>query len=197
MPRHPPPAGSSFPATKPSPAPSGNPACASPPPIPARRRPRSSKSLARYPDLYAEWSVNEKVSMEVALGASMTGSRAFCAMKHVGMNVASDCLMTMTITGAYGGLVIAVADDVGMSSSQNEQDSRFWGRFAHMPVLEPADSQEAYEMTKVRLRLLRAIRGAGAAAPDHAHLPRQGPGQSSASAKRTPPAGFKKNPSAG
>jgi indolepyruvate ferredoxin oxidoreductase alpha subunit len=69
-------------------------------------------------------------------------------MKHVGLNVASDCLMTMTITGAYGGLVIAVADDVGMSSSQNEQDSRFWGRFAHIPVLEPADSQEAYEMTK-------------------------------------------------
>jgi indolepyruvate ferredoxin oxidoreductase, alpha subunit len=106
------------------------------------------ESLARYPDLYAEWSVNEKVSMEVALGASMTGARAFCAMKHVGLNVASDCLMTMTITGAYGGLVIAVADDVGMSSSQNEQDSRFWGRFAHIPVLEPADSQEAYEMTK-------------------------------------------------
>ncbi len=106
------------------------------------------ESLSRYPDLHAEWSVNEKVSMEVALGASMTGARAFCAMKHVGLNVASDCLMTMTITGAYGGLVIAVADDVGMSSSQNEQDSRFWGRFAHIPVLEPADSQEAYEMTK-------------------------------------------------
>ncbi|MCF8197510.1 MAG: indolepyruvate ferredoxin oxidoreductase subunit alpha [Sulfuritalea sp.] len=106
------------------------------------------ESLARYPDLHAEWSVNEKVSMEVALGASMTGARAFCAMKHVGLNVASDCLMTMTITGVNGGLVIAVADDVGMSSSQNEQDSRYWGRFAHIPVLEPADSQEAYEMTK-------------------------------------------------
>jgi indolepyruvate ferredoxin oxidoreductase, alpha subunit len=77
------------------------------------------ESLARYPDLHTEWSVNEKVSMEVALGASMTGARAFCAMKHVGLNVASDCLMTMTITGAYGGLVIAVADDVGISSSQN------------------------------------------------------------------------------
>jgi indolepyruvate ferredoxin oxidoreductase alpha subunit len=111
------------------------------------------ESLARYPDLHAEWSVNEKVSMEVALGASMTGARAFCAMKHVGLNVASDCLMTMTITGAYGGLVIAVADDVGMSSSQNEQDSRYWGRFAHLPVLEPADSQEAYEMTKYAFAL--------------------------------------------
>ncbi|MCF8150829.1 MAG: indolepyruvate ferredoxin oxidoreductase subunit alpha [Burkholderiaceae bacterium] len=111
------------------------------------------ESLARYPDLHTEWSVNEKVSMEVALGASITGARAFCAMKHVGLNVASDCLMTMTITGANGGLVIAVADDVGMSSSQNEQDSRYWGRFAHIPVLEPADSQEAYEMTKFAFAL--------------------------------------------
>jgi indolepyruvate ferredoxin oxidoreductase alpha subunit len=104
------------------------------------------ENLTRYPDLYAEWSVNEKVSLEVAIGASMAGSRAFCAMKHVGLNVAADALMTLTLTGAAGGLLIAVADDVGVSSSQNEQDSRFWGRFAHLPVLEPADSQEAYEM---------------------------------------------------
>lgn len=103
--------------------------------------------LAAFPGLHTEWSVNEKVSMEVALGASMAGARAFCAMKHVGLNVASDCLMTMTLTGVKGGLVIAVADDVGMSSSQNEQDSRYWGRFAHVPILEPADSQEAYAMT--------------------------------------------------
>lgn len=103
--------------------------------------------LATFPGLHTEWSVNEKVSLEVALGASMAGSRSFCAMKHVGLNVASDCLMTMTLTGVSGGLVLAVADDVGMSSSQNEQDSRFWGRFAHLPVLEPADSQEAYAMT--------------------------------------------------
>jgi indolepyruvate ferredoxin oxidoreductase alpha subunit len=99
--------------------------------------------VATYPDIYAEWSVNEKVSLEVAFGAAMAGSRAFCAMKHVGMNVASDALMTMTLTGVAGGLVIAIADDVGLSSSQNEQDSRYWGRFAHVPVLEPADSQEA------------------------------------------------------
>lgn len=109
--------------------------------------------LANYPDLYTEWSVNEKVSLEVALGASMMGSRAFCAMKHVGLNVASDALMTMTVTGVEGGLVIAVADDVGMSSSQNEQDSRFWGRFAHLPVFEPADSQEAYAMTLAAFEL--------------------------------------------
>jgi indolepyruvate ferredoxin oxidoreductase alpha subunit len=103
--------------------------------------------IATYPDLYAEWSVNEKVSLEVAIGAAYAGSRSFCCMKHVGMNVASDALMTLTLTGVSGGLVIAIADDVGLSSSQNEQDSRHWGRFAHVPVFEPADSQEAYAMT--------------------------------------------------
>ncbi|NJD25926.1 MAG: 4Fe-4S dicluster domain-containing protein [Betaproteobacteria bacterium] len=103
--------------------------------------------ISSYPDIYSEWSVNEKVSLEVAIGAAYAGSRSFCCMKHVGMNVASDALMTLTLTGVIGGLVIAIADDVGLSSSQNEQDSRYWGRFAHVPVLEPADSQEAYEMT--------------------------------------------------
>lgn len=103
--------------------------------------------ISTYPDIYAEWSVNEKVSLEVAIGAAYAGSRAFCCMKHVGLNVASDALMTLTLTGVIGGLVIAVADDVGLSSSQNEQDSRYWGRFGHLPVLEPADSQEAYAMT--------------------------------------------------
>ena len=116
------------------------------------------EALSHYPDLHTQWSVNEKVSMEVALGASMTGARAFCSMKHVGLNVASDCLMTMTLTGVEGGLVIAVADDVGMSSSQNEQDSRYWGRFAHLPILEPADSQEAYAMTLVAFALSEQFR---------------------------------------
>ncbi|BAE52037.1 thiamine pyrophosphate-dependent enzyme [Paramagnetospirillum magneticum] len=114
------------------------------------------ESLSLYPDLYAEWSVNEKVAMEVAIGGSMSGARSFCAMKHVGLNVASDAFMTVTVAGVIGGLVIAVADDVGMSSSQNEQDSRFWGRFAHVPVLEPADSQEAYEMAKYAFELSEA-----------------------------------------
>lgn len=109
--------------------------------------------LATYPDLYTEWSVNEKVSLEVAIGASMMGSRSFSAMKHVGMNVASDALMTLTLTGVAGGLVIAVADDVGLSSSQNEQDSRHWGRFAHVPMLEPSDSQEAYDMARYAYEL--------------------------------------------
>ena len=107
------------------------------------------EALAGYPDLYAEWSVNEKVSLENAIGASMMGSRTLCAMKHVGLNVASDALMTLTLTGASGGLVIAIADDVGMSSSQNEQDSRHWGRFAHVPILEPSDAQESHAMTKL------------------------------------------------
>ncbi|MES9900725.1 MAG: thiamine pyrophosphate-dependent enzyme [Sedimenticola sp.] len=105
------------------------------------------------PEMYSEWSINEKVSLEVAVGASLAGSRALCAMKHVGLNVASDALMTQTLIGVTGGLVIAVADDVGLSSSQNEQDSRFWGRFAHVPVLEPADAQEAYEQTKFAFEL--------------------------------------------
>jgi len=114
--------------------------------------------VARFPGLYAEWSPNEKVALEVALGASMMGARAFSAMKHVGLNVASDALMTLTVTGVEGGLVIAVADDVGMSSSQNEQDSRFWGRFAHIPVFEPADSQEAYDMTRAAYGLSEAFK---------------------------------------
>jgi len=109
--------------------------------------------LSAYETIYTEWSVNEKVSMEVAIGASLAGSRAFCAMKHVGMNVASDAFMTQTLVGVKGGLVIAVADDVGLSSSQNEQDSRYWGRFAHLPILEPSDSQETYAMVKQAFEL--------------------------------------------
>ncbi|SDH13391.1 thiamine pyrophosphate-dependent enzyme [Roseospirillum parvum] len=104
------------------------------------------ESLADYPDINVQWSVNEKVALEVAIGASIAGGRAFCAMKHVGLNVAADPLLSQTLPGANGGLVIGVADDVGLSSSQNEQDSRYWGRFGHMPVFEPGDSQEARDM---------------------------------------------------
>ncbi|MGE4528561.1 MAG: thiamine pyrophosphate-dependent enzyme [Rhodospirillaceae bacterium] len=111
------------------------------------------EAIALFPDLHAQFSVNEKVAMEVAIGAAMSGVRALCSMKHVGMNVAADAFMTYTLTGTKGGLVIVVADDVGLSSSQNEQDSRYWGRFGHMPMLEPADSQEAYEMTKAAFEI--------------------------------------------
>ncbi|MDH4259576.1 MAG: thiamine pyrophosphate-dependent enzyme [Gammaproteobacteria bacterium] len=114
------------------------------------------ETLSLFPGVYAEWSVNEKVALEIAIGASLSGARALCAMKHVGMNVASDALMTITVAGISGGLVLAIADDVGVSSSQNEQDSRFWGRFAHVPVLEPADPQEALEMAKFAFELSQA-----------------------------------------
>jgi indolepyruvate ferredoxin oxidoreductase alpha subunit len=106
------------------------------------------EKLAGRPGVYAEWSTNEKVALEAAFGASLTGRRAITAMKHVGLNVASDSLMTLGLVGAKAGLVIAVSDDIGFSSSQNEQDSRFWGRFVHLPVLEPADAAEAYAMTR-------------------------------------------------
>ena len=114
------------------------------------------ENIALYPDVYSEWSVNEKVAVEVAIGASLAGSRALAAMKHVGMNVASDAFMTQSLAGVVGGLVIVVADDVGLSSSQNEQDSRYWGRFGHMPILEPADSQEAYDLIKRAFTLSEA-----------------------------------------
>ncbi len=103
--------------------------------------------------MYTEWSVNEKVSLEVAIGASLAGSRSMCAMKHVGVNVAADVLMTLSLIGTRAGLVVAVADDVGLSSSQNEQDSRVWGRFAHLPMLEPCDAQEAYAFVREAFEL--------------------------------------------
>jgi indolepyruvate ferredoxin oxidoreductase alpha subunit len=111
------------------------------------------ETLSHFDDVHAEWSVNEKVALEVALGASLMGRRALTAMKHVGLNVAADTLMSAALTGVHGGLVIAVADDVGFSSSQNEQDSRVWSRFAHLPVLEPADAQQAYLMTREAFEL--------------------------------------------
>jgi indolepyruvate ferredoxin oxidoreductase alpha subunit len=98
-------------------------------------------------DVYTEWAVNEKVALETALGASLAGVRAFTALKHVGLNVASDPLMTASYTGVTGGLVIVVADDPNMYSSQNEQDSRHYARFAILPMLEPSDSQEAYDLS--------------------------------------------------
>jgi indolepyruvate ferredoxin oxidoreductase alpha subunit len=94
-----------------------------------------------------EWAVNEKVAFETAIGVSYAGRRSICSMKHVGVNVASDPLMTAAYLGTKGGLVLAVADDPGAYSSQNEQDSRFYAKFAKIPCLEPSDSQEAKDMT--------------------------------------------------
>jgi indolepyruvate ferredoxin oxidoreductase alpha subunit len=103
------------------------------------------ESIARFNDVYAEWSTNEKVAMEVALGAAYSGVRALVSMKHVGLNVASDPFIAASTTGVGSGLVVVSADDPGMHSSQNEQDNRNYAKLAKVPVLEPSDSQEAYE----------------------------------------------------
>ncbi len=107
-----------------------------------------SEALAKYEEVYAEWAPNEKVATEVALGASISGVRSMCAMKHVGLNVAADPLYTAAYTGVRGGMVLVVADDPGMYSSQNEQDTRMVARAAMVPVIEPSDSSEAKEFMK-------------------------------------------------
>ena len=112
-----------------------------------------SENIVKYPEVYAEWSPNEKVALEVAIGASISGVRAIASMKHVGVNVAADPLFTASYTGVGGGLVLVAADDPGMYSSQNEQDSRMVARAALIPVLEPSDSQEAKDFTKLAFEL--------------------------------------------
>ncbi len=112
-----------------------------------------TEAAAKYPEIYAEWAPNEKVAMEAAFGASLAGRRSFCGMKHVGLNVAADPLFTISYTGVNGGMVIAVADDAGMHSSQNEQDSRHYARAAKLPMLEPSDSAEALAFTKLAYEL--------------------------------------------
>lgn len=107
-----------------------------------------TEHLAKYREIDAEWSVNEKVALEVAIGASIAGARAIASMKHVGLNVAADPLMSISYPGVNGGLVIVAADDPGQHSSQNEQDTRYYGIFAKIPVLEPSDSQECLDFTK-------------------------------------------------
>lgn len=109
-----------------------------------------------YKQIYSEFSVNEKVALEVAMGASFAGARALASMKHVGVNIASDPLMTFTQTRTAGGFVLVSGDDPGMASSQNEQDNRVLGRFANMAVLDPSDSQEAKDYTKLALELSEA-----------------------------------------
>jgi len=108
---------------------------------------------AREKGIHSEWSANEKTAMEAALGMSYAGKRAMVCMKHVGLNVAADPFINSAITGVNGGLIIAVADDPSMHSSQNEQDSRFYGKFAMIPILEPSNQQEAYEMVYTAFEL--------------------------------------------
>jgi indolepyruvate ferredoxin oxidoreductase alpha subunit len=104
------------------------------------------ENLSRFKDIYAEWSTNEKVAMEVGMGAAYTGARAMVSMKHVGLNVASDPFMAASMTGIIGGLVVVTADDPQIHSSQNEQDNRHYARLAKVPMLEPSDSQETYNL---------------------------------------------------
>lgn len=113
------------------------------------------ESLAKYPaeDVHAQWSTNEKVALDVAIGASFAGRRALAAMKHVGLNVASDAFLSQTYIGVNGGLVIVVCDDPGIHSSQNEQDTRIYGQFATVPVLEPSDAQEALDFTRLAFEI--------------------------------------------
>ncbi len=112
-----------------------------------------TEAVAEYPEVYAEWAPNEKVAMETAFGASLAGKRSFCGMKHVGLNVAADPLFTISYTGVNAGMVIAVADDAGMHSSQNEQDSRHYAKAAKLPMLEPADSAEALAFARLGFEL--------------------------------------------
>ena len=108
------------------------------------------ETIARFfkDDVYAEWAINEKVALEVAVGASYGGARSLAAMKHVGVNVAADPFMTLAYTGVGAGLILVSADDPSLHSSQNEQDNRIYGKFASVPVLEPSDSQESKDFVK-------------------------------------------------
>ncbi len=112
-----------------------------------------TEAAAKYDEIYCEWAPNEKVAAEVAAGASFGGARSFCAMKHVGLNVAADPLFTMSYIGVNGGMVFGVADDPGMHSSQNEQDSRNYAIAAKLPMLEPSDSTECRDFTKLAYEL--------------------------------------------
>ena len=112
-----------------------------------------TEAVAKYPEVYAEWAPNEKVALEAAFGASLAGRRSFCGMKHVGLNVAADPLFTISYTGVNAGMVIGVADDAGMHSSQNEQDSRHYAQAAKIPMLEPSDSAEALHFAKLAYEL--------------------------------------------
>ena len=117
------------------------------------------ETLARRPaaEVYVEWSTNEKVALDVAIGAALSGVRALAAMKHVGLNVAADSLMSQSYIGAHAGLALAVCDDPGCHSSQNEQDTRLFARFAGVPVLEPSDAQEAHDFTKLAFEISEAF----------------------------------------
>jgi len=111
------------------------------------------ENIAKYPEIYSQWSPNEKVAMEVGIGAAIAGARAMVTMKMVGVNVAADPLFTVAYTGVRGGLVLISADDPGMHSSQNEQDNRCYAAFAKIPLLEPSDSQQCKDMVGLAMEI--------------------------------------------
>ena len=117
------------------------------------------ENLARYDAVYSEWTPNEKVALDVAIGAAYAGSRAMAVMKHVGLNVADDAFFYASMTGMEAGLVIVSADDPNMYSSQNEQDNRRYAKFARVPCLEPSDSQEAKDLVSVALDISEQFDG--------------------------------------
>jgi indolepyruvate ferredoxin oxidoreductase alpha subunit len=141
---------SSCPATRPSPAGYTSAAANTPSAYPGAPSTEILETIARFfkHDVRAEWAINEKVALEAAVGASYGGARSIAAMKHVGVNVAADPLMTLSYTGVGAGLILVSADDPSLHSSQNEQDNRFYGKFASIPVLEPSDSQEAKDFVR-------------------------------------------------
>ena len=112
-----------------------------------------TENIVKYDDIYVEWAPNEKVAAEVAIGASIAGARSMSCMKHVGLNVMADPVFTASYTGVNGGLVLCVADDQGMHSSQNEQDSRHYAKASKILMLEPSDSGECKEFTKTAYEL--------------------------------------------
>ena len=118
-------------------------------------------ALAREWGVHSRWSTNEKTAMEAALGMSFMGKRAMVCMKHVGLNVCADPFVNSAMTGTNGGLIVLVADDPSMHSSQDEQDSRFYGKFAMIPTLEPASQQEAYDMMEEAFQLSEEQHGNG------------------------------------
>lgn len=128
-------------------------------------------TLARERNIFCRWCTNEKTAMESALGMSYMGKRALVCMKHVGLNVAADAFVNSAITGVNGGLVVLVADDPSMHSSQNEQDSRFYGKFALMPILEPSSQQEAYDMMGYAYNLSEELKTSHTHAGYHPHGP--------------------------
>ena len=137
--------------------------------------------ISQESDLYFEYSTNEKVALEVAAAAANTGVRTMCMMKHVGLNVAADPLMTLAYVGVKAGLVILTADDPSMFSSQNEQDNRYYGKLSGLPMLEPSSVEEAKEMTGRGFRPVRTTGQAGDPAHHHPDQPLQrlrGPGAS-------------------